>query len=423
LFWTASCSKLLTSLAAIQLVHRDLWTWTRPITDIIPELRSLRILTGWSADKTPVFSSDTSFADKISLLHLLTHTSGLAYDFLSPDILKYKAWIASQNTTTPEQPPAPTATPQRKGSILDLYLTPLLAAPGSQWAYSPSIDFAGLLVSRLTSQSLGDYIRANILAPCGVEDPKACAYRASDFQSHISADELKERWVYLSMRNPDGKGGMIPVPGRIGDGPTDKATEDLGGGGMRCAPKDYMKVLESLVRNDGKILPSQWVSECCFGPQFVDGAVARGGQQSEGLGSHLRASLQKVFGTIDGGGMLSGGLPLPVEGRSGSWDGAGWEYDHSLVGCLARRKGGDGGWALHWGGLPNLFWFVDPQEQVEGLLAMQILPPADPTCVELARRFREAAIDTLGKSAKGGSTGQTEKEKAADVGYMVKSKI
>lgn len=94
--------------------------------------------------------------------------------------------------------------------------------------------------------------------------------------------------------------------------------------------------------------------------------------------------------------MLTGGLPLPTKG-TGNWDGGEWEYNHSLVGCLARKRGSHS-WSLHWGGLPNLFWFVDPKEEVAALLAMQLLPPADPVCIDVAVRFREAVVTELGRA-------------------------
>jgi CubicO group peptidase (beta-lactamase class C family) len=385
IFWIASCTKLLTSLAALQLVHRGLWTLSRPISDLIPELRQCKVLTGWSADGSPIFD-ESDAADLITLPHLLTHTSGLAYDFLSPDILKYTAWKASQKKAEPVQPPVGGGAGKR-GGILETYLTPLLSRPGTTWMYGPSIDFAGLLVERLTGMRLGEYIQENVLGPLGVAKGEV-VWRVSDLkvEEGWTEERKKERYVYLSMRNPDGKGGMVPVPGGIGNGPTDEVVDDLGGGGIRASPRAYVKVLESLVKEDGKILSPETLKEWAFSPWLMEGR----------LGGHLGRELSRVFGTLDGGAMLTGGLPLPTKG-TGNWDGGEWEYNHSLVGCLARKRGSHS-WSLHWGGLPNLFWFVDPKEEVAALLAMQLLPPADPVCIDVAVRFREAVTTELGRA-------------------------
>jgi methyl acetate hydrolase len=85
-FWIASCTKAITSAAALQLVERGVLDLDAPVGDLIPTLASLKVLDGFDAAGAP----RTRPARKpITLRALLTHTSGLAYDFFSPDLSRY----------------------------------------------------------------------------------------------------------------------------------------------------------------------------------------------------------------------------------------------------------------------------------------------------------------------------------------------
>ncbi|KPI45980.1 uncharacterized protein AB675_768 [Cyphellophora attinorum] len=149
----------------------------------------------------------------------------------------------------------------------------------------------------------------------------------------------------------------------------------------------YFKVLESLVKNDGRLLKPETVERYVFTPQLVD--------EKDKLGSTLAQSMRNSFLKDPGGRMMSGGLPLPSDAGEEHDE---VEYNHSLLGALSRRKGEEK-WALHWGGAPNIQWFVDPGQGVAGLFAAQVLPPADGLMLDLAVEFRKAAVKDLGKDA------------------------
>ncbi|ETN41149.1 uncharacterized protein HMPREF1541_03084 [Cyphellophora europaea CBS 101466] len=373
-FWTASCSKLLTSLAAVHVVEiRRLWDWDRPVVEVLPELKAIRVLEGWDEKRGPIWRGESGNGEgkgveQVTLRHLLTHTSGMAYDFLSADILKWWKWRGRKREDF-------------SGRLLEMYgEAPMLTGAGEAWMYSPGIDLAGLLVARVAGvERLGVYVWEEVLKKVGVKEGDV-VFRKGDLK--WGEEEVRERWVYLSVRTQE---GLVHLP----TAPADTARDDLGGGGVRCPPRAYIKVLESLLRNDGRILPPKIVDELVFSPQLVDGPGK--------LGAHLGRSLMKVFGELEGSRMLTGGLPVPVKDEAGQYGGE-YEFNHSLVAALSRRKGSKE-WTLYWGGLPNLFWWVDRKEEVAGIQAMQLLPPADEVCLDLAVEFREAAIEALGKGA------------------------
>ena len=90
-FWLASCTKLLTSIACLQLVEKGLLDLDEPVYRKLPEFGEIKVLEGWKEDGSPKMGKGEE-SKAVTLRHLLTHTSGLAYDFLSPDILKWWEW-------------------------------------------------------------------------------------------------------------------------------------------------------------------------------------------------------------------------------------------------------------------------------------------------------------------------------------------
>jgi len=70
LFKVASCTKLITTIAALQCVERGLITLDEPVYGVLPELSALLVASGEGFEKQK---------KTITLRTLLTHTSGLVY--------------------------------------------------------------------------------------------------------------------------------------------------------------------------------------------------------------------------------------------------------------------------------------------------------------------------------------------------------
>jgi CubicO group peptidase (beta-lactamase class C family) len=95
--------------------------------------------------------------------HLLTYSSGLAYEEASPLLL---AWRASRKETSWPKPTVETRTND-----------PLLFEPGTAWMYGTSTGWAGKLVERALSLTLEDYMSSHIWSPLGLADVTFCAAR------------------------------------------------------------------------------------------------------------------------------------------------------------------------------------------------------------------------------------------------------
>lgn len=247
---------------------------------------------------------------------LLTHSSGVIYDAMSPLHQKYHTHF--------NKPPINSGS-----TILTRLAEPLLFEPGRSWHYGSGIDWAGLLVERLTGSNLEDYMREHIWNPLEIKDMTFWP------DQH---PEIKANMTGMSIRDPsigDGKGKVVPYNG---PGLFDAMTDPMGGQGAYTAMPSYLKILHSILVDDGKLLQAE-TSAMMFEPQLT-----RESQQS----------LQETFSSRENSAGFAG--DFPEHGR----------YDWGLGGMLTmedldvgekdgirrwRRKG-----CLAWGGLPNLFW-------------------------------------------------------------------
>lgn len=88
-FWVASCTKLLTTISALQCVEAGQLDLDEDVSTILPEWKQPEILNGFDDAGEPQLSKATK---PITLRQLLTHSSGMGYDFLSPSLRRWREW-------------------------------------------------------------------------------------------------------------------------------------------------------------------------------------------------------------------------------------------------------------------------------------------------------------------------------------------
>jgi len=210
-FRIASMVKLLTSVAALQLVERGKLKLDEPAGQIDPALGSAQVLTGFDAKGVPQLRPAQQ---PVTLRQLLTHTSGFSYLLWDPKVVRYLR-VARHHPAFPRMP--------------------LMFEPGSRWAYGGSLDRVGRMVEIVGGQSLDRYFSDHITGPLGMND------------TGFSLNEpQRARQARLHVREANGK--LVPQPFEKPDAPKVFS----GGGGIYSTAPDYLTLLQALL-NGGSL--------------------------------------------------------------------------------------------------------------------------------------------------------------------------
>lgn len=222
-FRIASMVKLLTSVAALQLVERGRLELDEPAASVDPTLASRRVLTGFDAQGVPQLRPAQR---SITLRNLLSHTSGFSYPLWDAEVVRYL------HAARPD--------PALPRSVL-------MFDPDSRWAYGPSLDHVGRLVEIASGLPLDRYFRDHILRPLGMNDT-----------GFTISEQQRAREARLHVRQSDGSLVVQPLERH-----TTPRTFS-GGGGIYSTAPDYLALLQALLNGgsfDGKsILRPQTVA-------------------------------------------------------------------------------------------------------------------------------------------------------------------
>ena len=258
-FWIASLTKAVTTVAALQMVERGLVGLDEPLGGRLPALAAPRLLSGFDADGKPVITTATR---PVTLRALLTHTAGFGYEFFSDDLARYAA--------------ARTA-PAGWGHEPD---SPLLFEPGERWQYGIGVDWAGRLVETLSGQSLDAYMAQHIFGPLGMADT-----------SFFPDAALAARKASVHQRLPDG--GVVAIPFGMPPAPY----FSMGGGGLYSTAGDYLTFLSAILAGGAGILQSP--TAALMGQNHI-------GEIGAGVLKSSNANLTNDFEPMPGGGQRHG---------------------------------------------------------------------------------------------------------------------
>lgn len=176
-FHIASISKTFTAAAILLLEERGLLSVDDPLTNCIP---------------------DYPLGDRITIHHLLTHTSGIPN---VNDFLEYSA--KSKSPQTPE-------------SIIAMFKNRrLIMEPGERYSYSNSnYNVLAFIIEKLSGQSYGTFLEKNIFRPLGMKDTAHDA-RPQDLVPHRASGYVPtgldglENAPYLNWSIKTGNGSLI----------------------------------------------------------------------------------------------------------------------------------------------------------------------------------------------------------------------
>ncbi|KAL9123870.1 MAG: hypothetical protein Q9217_006744, partial [Psora testacea] len=151
-FWIASCTKMVGGIAAMQLVDKGVINLddANLVENVAPELKAIRILKGFDERGRPQLVNKNN---RITMRMLLSHTAGFEYTLFNEKVRLYGQLRGIDDTDA---------------NLHGILSQPLLYEPGTDWSYGVGVDWAGIIIERLTSMSLDTYLQTHIFAPLGL---------------------------------------------------------------------------------------------------------------------------------------------------------------------------------------------------------------------------------------------------------------
>jgi len=158
IFRICSMTKPITTLAVMMLYEEGRFQLGDAISKYIPEFNDPRVLVTPKEGKPYTIPA----TNQITIWNLLTHTSGITYNWdpilgqtykdsnVASGLLQYDGTIGE--------------------SVKRLARLPLLFDPGERWNYGLNIDVLGYLVEVISGQPLAQFMKQRIFDPLGMKD-------------------------------------------------------------------------------------------------------------------------------------------------------------------------------------------------------------------------------------------------------------
>jgi CubicO group peptidase (beta-lactamase class C family) len=310
IFRIYSMSKPITSVAVMMLYEEGHFQLNDPVSKFIPEFKNVKVFV--KKTDTGIEVADTK--RQITIRDLLVHISGLAYGLGKDtvvDEMYQKEKMLKWDETLEEK-------------VQRLVKLPLANQPGSTWRYSISVDVLGYLVEVISDKRLDVFLEERIFKPLGMEDTGfyvpvekidrfATIYKAAEADSFGPDDTLF--W-----------GDFSKLPRFLS-----------GGGGLVSTANDYMRFCQMLLNGgelDGVRLLSRKTVELMTANHLTDELIHEG-NMTDGYG----------FG-------LGFGVLLDV--------------------AQSESLGSEGEYT--WGGAASTGFWIDPEEELIGILMTQLMP-------------------------------------------------
>ncbi len=239
IFRIASQTKAITSTAVMILLEEGKLLLEEPVEKYIPAFSKVAVLDKFN-------TADSSFTTKpvkgkITIRHLLTHTSGIGYAQIGSET--YNAMAAKAGVFGQIGVPFHSLEEQ----VNKIAGIPLEHQPGEKWTYGLNTDVLGRLVEVVSKQSLADFFRTRIFEPLGMKD--TWFYLPSDKQNRLVAlhgeDSLKKVTTMKEELDVNGTSLLVNYPNV-------KGKLYSGGGGLVSTAYDYALFMQMML-NKGSL--------------------------------------------------------------------------------------------------------------------------------------------------------------------------
>ena len=304
IFDIASMTKPMTTVGALMLYEQGRIAMDEPLSKYFPKFAQSRVAKRDAAGEPT--AETVPMARPITLQDLFRHTSGIIYGGRGTTLV-HKMY--------PEGSVGAVAEFDGAGFAERLAALPLLHQPGSTWDYGFGLDLVGLTIEKLSGQRLGQYLKAQLFDPLGMNDTGFA----------VPADKAK-RYARPLTADPDTGKPQVRAPEL-----TQPLKFDCGGGCAASTAPDYMRFALMLMNGgqlDGKRI---------LGRKTVEYMLA----------NQLGPTVRNLIGNADPTRADFGfGLGLAVRTTPG----------------IVRMMGSVG--QFTWPGASGTDWWVDPKEEL-----------------------------------------------------------
>lgn len=348
IFRIYSMTKPVTALCIMMLIEKGLLTLNTPIADLIPAFKEVRVYAGGSAQDYQTVKP----LHEITIFHLLTHTSGLTYDFLFTTVVDE---LYRLNGIT-----ALASNLNMEEFVKRIAGLPLLFQPGTQYNYSVATDILGYIVQIVSGKPLDVFFQENVFKPLGMHDtgfsvPKEKLTRFAT--NYIDRSFVDPR---VAAEHPNKKLFLFDDPA---NSPFANAPNLLsGGGGLVSTVNDYYQ-FASMLLNKGRAGGHQLVK-----PETIALMTS----------NHLPCELDDYRYR-----------PSNSADNPGTGIGFGFSVTTDTRKSITPGSEGDFGWS----GAANTYFLVDPKQQLIAMYFMQLFP--FDVSIQKYRHFKTAVYQSL----------------------------
>lgn len=333
-----SMSKPIVSFALMTLYEKGLFHLDDPIEEFLPSFKNMRVL----RDNAASIEDSTPCQTKPTIHHLLTHCSGLTYDFnvgvLEDLYTQEKMHFGPRLKSLEEEV-------NRLGDM------PLKFEPGTRWNYGVSSDVVGRLIEVISGKPLDVFLHEVIFASLGMTETTFAIAPENTHRFASSYTPGKNR----HLKRVDNASESIYREGAV--------SCLSGGGGLLSSVRDYLKFAD-MIRLHGQYEGGQ-----LLGTRTVEYMT------QNHMPGDLASMGQPVFSEVSFSGV---GFGL-----------GGWVM---LDPTKAQMMGSPGDFG--WGGMASTVFWVDPLEDLVVVFATQLMPSSFyPLRKELRALVYQAIID------------------------------
>ncbi len=284
-----SMSKIITSVGVLTLFEEGRFNLDDPVAKYLPELKDMKVMAGGTADAPQL----EPLKRPITIKHLITHTSGLIYDF-----------TGSEEITKLYQRADLWSGPGLSNFIAKVGKLPLKHQPGDAYTYGINTDVLGALVERMSGKTFGAFLDERLFRPLKMKD-----------SSFDVPPEKMNRLAKTYKHGPDGR--LVEDKPLIETWPEAGRGIESGGAGIFSTAGDYARFAQMLL--NGGTLDGQRI----LGRKTVELMIA---DHMVTLPNNQAATRQKGFGlgvevTTD-----LGQLSMPSSIGQFGWYGAATTY-------------------------------------------------------------------------------------------------